>query len=169
LVAGAVIWSYGRAYGRAPVAAHCLIRGLFWSLGIMVALMPAMNASNTDYFPISLESYARSAERAGYFHDFFFVTIVVCIVGLSDILEKFFRGEDDRIGLWWRVVFSFLALYFLMITLYSLGHFGELTRYAKTHTGVPTPTFNHDLNIIYLTLAAGIITEIVVVLKERAP
>ena len=124
--------------------------------------MPALNAANADY-DFSIESMALATNRAGFFRDFFFITVVAGILGLSNILDNIFKRET--LSLTSKLVFGILAVYFIGIIVYGVNRFGVI---AAIHGPLQESNFGHDFSIIRFTLIAGLITEISIVLRERA-
>jgi len=141
---------------RFGVGVHCVLRAALWALGMFVALLPAMHASHAEY-GFSLADMASAANGAGFYRDFFFITVVCSIVGLSSIFDHIFMKHSVSTD-WSRLVFGLLGIYFVVAAIYGVNRFGEIASFKTV------PSFGNDLSIIKYTLWAGLLAEITVVL-----
>jgi hypothetical protein len=148
-------------HSQRGVFVHCILRAAFWGLGIFIALMPALHASDAEYGTIP--DMAVNTNNAGFYRDFFFITtVVVGILGVSSIMDHVFK-HSGGLGDWSKLVFGMMGVYFIAVVAYGVNRFGEIAKVKQVLA------FGHDLSIIKYTLLAGLITEITIVLRERAP
>ena len=141
------------------------VRVVIWSLAVAVAFWPSIVLSKAPLtiFPSVLGA---SVYSAGHFKDFFFVSIVVCIIGISNIFDN--AASAWRTGHKWGymsfIAFVLLGVFFLgHLFLYSIPHFIEI---AGSSSSLNQSVLSHDYDIIENILLAGLATELVIAMRE---
>lgn len=142
----------------------CLIRPILWVLAIIVALFPALQASHASVFDFDIAEMAQATNAAGFFRDFFFITIVISILAISNMVDSMFRTRG-KMGDFSKVCFILLGAYFIVLLIYGTSQFIDI---AEVHKALNDQAFNHDYNIIRYTMFAGFGTEIIIALREPA-
>jgi hypothetical protein len=100
------------------------------------------------------------------YRDFYFIAVVAAVLGLTTTLVHIFKWNDDLAD-WAKAVFGVLSFLFIIMAIESVGRFRELTGLKATE--LPLDDLAIDISIIYITLIAGLIAEVAVVLREHAP
>lgn len=142
----------------------CLVRPTLWGLAIIVALFPALQVSKAGVFDFDIAQMARMTNAAGFFRDFFYITIVIAILALSNMLDSVLRSHN-KVNDFSVICFVLLGAYFIYILLFGTSHFIEI---ATIHEALNERDFAHDYNIIRTTMLAGLATEIIIALREPA-
>jgi hypothetical protein len=133
-----------------------------WFLAIAVALFPALQVSKASIFDFDIAEMAKLTNAAGFFRDFFFITIVIAILAISNMLDSVLRAQG-KVGDFSVICFVLLGAYFIVILLFGTSHFIEI---ATIHGALNEKDFGHDYNIIRSTMLAGLATEIIIALRE---
>ncbi|MGR4929273.1 hypothetical protein ACIPUD_21110 [Bradyrhizobium sp. CAR08] len=154
------LWGWFK--GTGPLWVQIWIRAGAWFLGIVIAALPSFSLSGAEFGTLS--SMATAAAKAGHYKDFYFLTVVASVLGLTTTLVHVFKYTDN-IAHWARFVFGVLCFYFIGVAVIGVNRFGELARLPDHQL----PVFGLDLSILFWTLTAGLLAEIVVVLREHAP
>lgn len=160
-------WAWAAQLGRwcwhrRALGTQVFIRGAAWSLGIFIALLPAVSASNAPFG--TLRSMANAAIAAGHYRDFYFIVVVASVLGLTTTLVHIFK-YNDGLAEWARAVFGGLSFFFIAIAVIGVDRFKELAK-IKTDQQI---VLGLDLDLMFWTLLAGLVAEIAVVLREHAP
>jgi hypothetical protein len=140
----------------------CVIRPVLWTLAITVALFPALHVSHASVFDFDVAEMAEATNTAGFFRDFFFITIVIAILAISNMVDSMFRTRG-KIGDFSIICFILLGAYFIVLLLFGTSQFIDI---ATVHGALNPKDFNHDYNIIRYTMLAGLGTEIIIALRE---
>jgi hypothetical protein len=140
----------------------CVIRPVLWILAVTVALFPALQVSKASVFDFDIAEMAQATNAAGFFRDFFFITIVIAILAISNIVDSVLRS-NGKIGDFSIICFLVLGAYFIVLLLFGTSHFVDI---ATLHGALNEKAFNHDYNIIRYTMLAGLATEIIIALRE---
>ena len=140
----------------------CFIRPILWTLAVTVALFPALQASHASVFDFDIEEMAHATNVAGFFRDFFFITIVISILAISNMVDSVFRSRG-KMGDFSKICFILLGAYFILLLIYGTSQFIDI---ATVHEALNERAFNHDYNIIRSTMLAGFVTEIIIALRE---
>jgi hypothetical protein len=149
-----------------------VIRVLLWGVAVAVALWPSMQLSHApwlldfsqNWLP-DLRKLSTTVNAAGHYRDFFFVSIVVAIIGtcnLADNLASTLR-QKEHFGHLSIIAFLILWVIFLGTIFYALPEFVAI---AQAHS-LNQDALNHDSDIMRNTLLAGFAAEIVIALRER--
>jgi len=138
----------------------CVVRSSLWVFGVFIALLPAVQASKAS-FSIDIEAMAANANQAGFFRDFFFVTIVIAILAVSNIFDSILK-TGGKVGFFSTILFTILFVYFGVHVAYGISHFVDIAHGAP----LKSEDFSHDINIIWSTFAAGLLTEAVIAFRE---
>lgn len=145
--------------------ASLIVRPLIWFLAVAIAAFPAVHVSGAAYFPLLLrlriEEMGEAAIKAGFFRDFFFVVIVVAILAICNMVDSVLRTHGE-IGYFSRLCFIVLGIFFLMILVFGTSNFVYLAHLEGSNLA----GHEHDYNIIQTTLVAGLLTEIIIALRE---
>src|SRR6266436_3383466 len=72
----------------------CFFRPTLWFLAIAVALFPALQVSKASIFDFDIAEMAKLTNAAGFFRDFFFITIVIAILAISNMLDGVLRAQE---------------------------------------------------------------------------
>lgn len=153
--------AWGRWYGvQRHRVISCFIRPTLWTLAIVVAVFPAIQASHASLFDFDIAEMAHATNKAGFFRDFFFITIVISILAISNMVDSVFRTRG-KMGDFSKICFILLGAYFLLLLIYGTSQFIDIA-----HEALNDKSFNHDYNIIRSTLLAGLATEIIIALRE---
>jgi hypothetical protein len=130
----------------------------------MVGLYPALTLSNSSY-SLSVEKMASAAFNTGHFRDFFFIVIVVSILGIANIIDNLVSSirTNKKVGDLSILCFLVLILIYVYVMLYAPGHFVAL---AQENGVLNSDILKHDYDIIRNTLVAGIATELVIAMRE---
>lgn len=147
---------------RRGVGTQMGIRLAAWGLGVFIALWPSVTASNASIG--GLDGIAKSAIAAGHYRDFYFITVVAAVLGLTTTLVHIFK-YNDGLADGARLVFGLLSFYFIGVAVVGVNRFADLAKLSAAQV----PDLGLDLPIIYFTLAAGVVAEISVVLREHIP
>jgi hypothetical protein len=141
------------------------VRLIIWGAAVFVASWPAMELSNAGY-SFDIRAMGSAVQSAGHFKDFFYISIVISIIGLSNIFDNIAtsRRTGHTIGDLSFITFSLLAITLLATLFYSLPHFVHI---VQTQTPLDQATINRDFDIIRNCILAGIATELVIALRER--
>ncbi|MGJ4899436.1 hypothetical protein ACQR2B_31050 [Bradyrhizobium oligotrophicum] len=142
----------------------CVFRPTLWALAITVALFPALQASHASVFDFDIVEMAKLTNSAGFFRDFFYITIVIAILAISNMVDSVLRTHGN-IGDFSKVCFLLLGAYFIVVLIFGTSHFIDI---ATVHEALNEQAFNHDYNIIRTTMLAGLFTEIIIALREPA-
>jgi hypothetical protein len=140
----------------------CVVRPILWVLAITVALFPALQVSHASVFDFDVAEMAQATNTAGFFRDFFFITIVIAILAISNMVDSVFRSRG-KMGDFSKLCFIVLGAYFIVLLLFGTSHFIDI---ATVHGALNPKDFNHDYNIIRYTMLAGFGTEIIIALRE---
>lgn len=151
-------WVWGK--GQKERVRAGVVRGGLWVFGVFIALLPAVQASKAS-FSIDLEAMASAANKAGFFRDFFFVTIVIAILATSNIFDSILK-TGGKVGFFSAILFTILFVYFGIHVAYGISHFVEIAHGSP----LGQQDFSHDYNIIWDTFAAGLLTEFVIAFRE---
>lgn len=143
--------------------AHCGIRCVLWLVTILGAVFPALWASGAD-IDSDVVGIVAKVNQANLFRDLFYIVIVIALLGTCNIIYNIAMNER-RIDLWVALSATIGFAYFLYVLVYGTGRFSHL---AQSHTALPLPELNHDLNVILLTGVVGLSTEIVIALRDEA-
>lgn len=139
----------------------CAIRVSLWSIGVLVAIFPAIQLSQASY-TFDMQALSLAVFKAGHFKDLFFVTIVVAILGVSNIFDNMVRsrGVMGDVSI---ICFLGLLVLFIWTLLYSTSQFVLI---STTPSILTLTVLQHDADILRNTLLAGLATEIVIALRE---
>lgn len=153
----------GKILGLSNFVGHCGIKAILWTIAVGGALFPAIYAAGADAFdwPGDL---ARAVNKAGLFRDFFYVVIIIALLGLSNIFYCLLTTEG-RTNIWVAVVFLGCSAYYLYLLVFGTGHFARL--YEQHETPLNEVAFNHDLITIWSAFGVGLLTEFTVLFRER--
>lgn len=145
-----------------------IVRPACWFLAVAIALFPAVHVSGGAYFPLLLkadiEGMGELAKKAGFFRDFFFITIVIAILALTNMCDSILRTRGE-VGFFSKACFIILGIFFLMILVFGTSHFWYLAA-LKAPLDATAKDFSHDYNIIQTTMVAGLLTELIIALRE---
>jgi hypothetical protein len=154
------MWRFLRAIS--DFLAHCGIRCALWILAIVAALFPSLHASRAA-LSADLADLGVRINTAGFFRDFFFIVVVVSVIGLSNVLYAFIIN-NRRVHIWSGFAGVIAIGYFAYILIYGTSRFDEI---AKLATSINPADLGHDLDTIRNTLVVGFFTEIIVAFTER--
>lgn len=107
---------------------------------------------------------AEATNQAGYFRDFFFIVIIAAVLAILSMLDSIARTQGQLGDISLIVFLGFLG-YFVLILVYGTSRFAELSTVVPARLSLPQ--LQHDYDLIRLTLAVGISTELAVALRER--
>jgi hypothetical protein len=140
------------------------VRLILWGAAVWVALWPAMELSHAKY-SLDIENLME-IYKSGHFQEFFFISVVVAIIGLSNIFDNVAtaRRTGNLVGDLSFILFTMLGVVYLGTLFYALPHFVEISLF---HSDLNAQVVNRDHDIIRNALLAGVFTEIVIALRER--
>lgn len=129
-----------------------------WLIAVLMAITPPLYLSNV--WPWQLSNMANAVNKAGFFRDFFFITVVLSALSFSSLLESVFVRDGPKPD--W---LKFIALvgclyYFYMVFVATL----KITRLAAVHG--PISDISTEVQLILITLAMGLLTELGVSLRD---
>lgn len=135
-----------------------VVRVGIWLIGLLVALAPTLHTSGVR--PWHIGTMAGQVNQAGFFRDFFFVSIVITIVSATNLLERLFIGRWYRAD--WAKVIAFVALlYYLFTLVYGTLRFAQI---ASVHQ--PLTDIEEDVAVIVVTLVASLVTEVGIAVND---
>jgi hypothetical protein len=141
------------------------VRAILWGSAVAVALWPSMHLSHAPW-TFDINYVSKIVNSAGHFRDFFFITIVISIIGLANIFDNMatsFR-HGHKIGDLSFICFSILGVVFMGTLFYSLPQFIEI---AQSNDFLNPEILNRDSDIVRNTILAGIAAELVIAMRER--
>jgi hypothetical protein len=137
-------------------------RFIIWCIGVAVAFFPAIDSADVGIEWPPARMAAEINER-GYFCDLFFVSVVVAILAISNLLDIIIR-RVHTLG-WITKALAITGMgYQIIYILYAVNHFGRLAH--SRGQAIPADLFSWDLNVIWISLAVGISIEIMIALTE---
>lgn len=144
-------------------AGQCALRGVLWTLTIIGALLPSLIASESG-LALSVPRMAAETNTKGLFAEFYFVVIVIAIFGLGNVAHNGFTSEK-RPHVWVAVVGLILVGFYAVVLVEGTERFGVLITLSRQGV-IPLANIRHDINLIIWTMAIGIVTEIVIAIRD---
>ena len=156
------IWSDGVSRS----VARCALRCLVWFLTVAGAIFAPLFAADAN-FSFFISDWATDAAAKGLFPDLYFVVIVMALFALGNISYNVLTS-DSRVNVWAAVIMLALLVFYIVLLASGTNRFDHLIN--LTQSGQLTiAMIGRDINLIKLTLAIGLLTEITIGLRELPP
>lgn len=143
---------------------RCVMRLVVWLLAVSVAAFPPLYAADSALPPWHPHQLIERVTAAGLFRDLFYVTIIISIIGLSNILFIIFVAEG-YINNWIKAGMFVMIVVFLFFIMSGIGEFSVLAKIAEGHA---PPVEKVEYDTLFLTYAAmfGVATELVLAVRN---
>ena len=142
---------------------HCMLRMGLWILTVVGALLPSVLASDSQ-LSLWIWQMAADTDAKGLFAEFYFVVIVIAIFGLGNVAHNGFTS-GKRPHVWVAAIGLILVGFYAIVLIEGTGRFGTLITMSRSGI-IPQEKITHDVNLILLTMAIGLATEIAIALRD---
>lgn len=136
---------------------NSLIRLAMWACAAAVSSCPSVLAAQVD-ITWHLRDMAVEIYKAGFFRDFFFITIVMAVYSLSNSVEYFLHAAVHRPD-WIRLIVGVTSAWFIFILVYATSKYGII---AQTQKPGAQTQFDHILQLVWYTMAASAAAELAI-------
>lgn len=152
----------------ADVIARCGFRATLWLITVLGSLFPPVYAAKAH---ISLDYYSMAAKvnEVGLFRDFFYVVIVIALLGICNVMvaiKSEIDGGASKPNTWVYLVYTIAIFYFIYNILYGTGTFSELAASQHEKRVLSETDFDYDMAVIQWMVVAGLLTEVVIAFRE---
>jgi len=131
-----------------------------WAISLGLGFFPALSSAHVHPSPYFFAMLTQVNDR-GFFRDAYFVTILLAVVGTTNLIDNIFRKPSLMYPLY-RLAATINIAYYILLIVYATYAFSTI----QLHVSLPVADFTVDSAVILVAVVVSAITEILIALGE---